>query len=91
MLSLASELKDLRCKWQTLSIYERFEQTVLAELTTVIAIIVVIASWQLLRTFTARTASPQKESQSQKGLGLSSYAWVLLLSKFLVCLRTYSM
>jgi len=48
MLSLASELKDLRCKWQTLSIYERFEQTVLAELTTVIAIIVVIASWQLL-------------------------------------------
>ncbi len=50
MLSLASELKDLRCKWQTLSIYERFEQTVLAELTTVIAIIVVIASWQLLGT-----------------------------------------
>ncbi len=44
MLSLASELKDLRSKWQTLSIYERFEQTVVAVLTMVIAIIVAIAS-----------------------------------------------
>jgi len=48
MLSLASELKDLRSKWQTLSIYERFEQTVVAVLTRVIAIIVAIATWQLL-------------------------------------------
>ena len=27
MLTLASEFRDLRSKWQTLSIYERFEQT----------------------------------------------------------------
>jgi uncharacterized membrane protein (DUF373 family) len=48
MLSLASEIKDLRTKWQTLSIYERFEQTVVAVLTLVIALIVAIATWQLL-------------------------------------------
>jgi uncharacterized membrane protein (DUF373 family) len=48
LLTLASELKDLRSKWQTLSIYERFEQTVVAILTLVIAVIVVMATWQLL-------------------------------------------
>jgi len=48
VLSLTSEIKDLRTKWQTLSIYERFEQTVVAVLTLVIALIVAIATWQLL-------------------------------------------
>ena len=48
ILTLASEFKDLRSKWQTLSLYERFEQTVVALLTLVIAIIVAIATWQLL-------------------------------------------
>jgi hypothetical protein len=48
MLTLASEIKDLRSKWKTLSIYERFEQTVVAVLTLVIAVIVAIATWQLL-------------------------------------------
>jgi uncharacterized membrane protein (DUF373 family) len=48
ILTLASEFKDLRSKWQTLSLYERFEQTVVAFLTLVIAIIVAIATWQLL-------------------------------------------
>jgi uncharacterized membrane protein (DUF373 family) len=47
MLTLASELRDLRSKWQTLSIYERFEQTVVSVLTLVIAVIVAIAAWQL--------------------------------------------
>jgi uncharacterized membrane protein (DUF373 family) len=41
-------MKELRSKWQTLSIYEKFEQTVVAILTLVIAIIVAIATWQLL-------------------------------------------
>ena len=48
ILTLASEFKDLRSKWHTLSLYERFEQTVVAFLTLVIAIIVAIATWQLL-------------------------------------------
>jgi len=48
ILTLASELKELRSKWQTLSIYEKFEQLVVALLTTVIALIVALATWQLL-------------------------------------------
>jgi uncharacterized membrane protein (DUF373 family) len=48
ILTLASELKELRSKWQTLSIYERFEQSVVAVLTMVIAVIVALATWQLL-------------------------------------------
>lgn len=48
ILTLGSEFKDLRSKWQTLSLYERFEQTVVAFLTLVIAIIVAITTWQLL-------------------------------------------
>jgi uncharacterized membrane protein (DUF373 family) len=41
-------MKDLRSKWQTLSLYERFEQTIVAALTLVIAVIVSIATWQLI-------------------------------------------
>jgi uncharacterized membrane protein (DUF373 family) len=41
-------MKDLRSKWQTLSLYERFEQTIVAALTLVIAVIVAIATWQLI-------------------------------------------
>ena len=48
ILTLASEFKDLRSKWQTLSLYERFEQSVVGMLTLVIAAIVAIATWQLL-------------------------------------------
>jgi uncharacterized membrane protein (DUF373 family) len=48
ILTLASEFKDLRSKWQTLSLYERFEQAVVGMLTLVIAVIVAIATWQLL-------------------------------------------
>jgi uncharacterized membrane protein (DUF373 family) len=48
ILTLASEIKDLRSKWQTLSIYERFEQMVVGALTLVIAVIVALSGWQLL-------------------------------------------
>jgi uncharacterized membrane protein (DUF373 family) len=48
ILNLTSEMRDLRSKWQTLSIYEKFEQTVVAVLTLVIAVIVATATWQLL-------------------------------------------
>jgi uncharacterized membrane protein (DUF373 family) len=48
ILTLASEFRDLRSKWQTLSIYERFEQTVVSVLTLVIAVIVALAAWQLV-------------------------------------------
>jgi len=48
ILTLATELRQLRSKWQTLSIYEKFEQLVVAVLTTVIALIIALATWQLL-------------------------------------------
>lgn len=48
ILTFAKEFNDLRSKWRTLSIYERFEQTVVAALTLVIAAIVAFATWQLL-------------------------------------------
>jgi uncharacterized protein YacL len=47
ILTLASELRELRSKWQTLSVYEKFEQLVVGLLTTVIALIVALATWQL--------------------------------------------
>jgi uncharacterized membrane protein (DUF373 family) len=48
IFTLASEIGELRFKWQTLSVYEKFEQTVVALLTFVIAFIVSVATWQLL-------------------------------------------
>ena len=48
ILNLGSEMAELRAKWQTLSLYEKFEQTVVSVLTLVIAGIVTIATWQLL-------------------------------------------
>jgi len=48
ILTLATKFRDLRSKWQTLSIYERFEQSVVGVLTLVIAVIVALATWQLL-------------------------------------------
>ncbi|HZD48494.1 MAG TPA: phosphate-starvation-inducible PsiE family protein [Silvibacterium sp.] len=48
IFTLASEVRGLRAKWQTLSIYERFQQSIAGILTLIIAIIVTIATWQLL-------------------------------------------
>ena len=48
ILNVASEMAELRAKWQTLSIYEKFEQTIVSVLTLVIAGIVTLATWQLL-------------------------------------------
>src|ERR1700684_788788 len=48
ILTLTSEMSDLRSKWKTLSLYERFEQTVVSFLTLVIAVIIGLATWQLL-------------------------------------------
>src|ERR1700692_4402919 len=48
ILTLTSEFMDLRSKWKTLSLYERFEQTVVSVLTLVIAVIIALAAWQLL-------------------------------------------
>jgi uncharacterized membrane protein (DUF373 family) len=48
IFDLASEVTELRAKWQTLSIYEKFEQTIVSVLTLVIAGIVTLATWQLL-------------------------------------------
>lgn len=47
ILTVAAEFKELHSKWQTLSLYERFEQTVVAALTLVIACIVALTTWQL--------------------------------------------
>jgi uncharacterized membrane protein (DUF373 family) len=66
ILTPATEFWQLQSRWQTLSLYERFEQTVVAPLTLVIAVIVVLASWRLLGETAgllwrgaARTADPQ--------------------------------
>src|ERR1700722_17210466 len=48
ILTLTSEIGELRSKWKTLSLYERFQQAVVAVLTLVIAVIVTISTWQLL-------------------------------------------
>jgi uncharacterized membrane protein (DUF373 family) len=48
ILNVASEMAELRAKWHTLSIYEKFEQTIVSVLTLVIAGIVTLATWQLL-------------------------------------------
>ena len=66
ILTFAREVNDLRTKWRTLSVYERFEQSVVTILTFVIAVIVVLAAWQLLLhtlklafTNTGSAADPQ--------------------------------
>jgi uncharacterized membrane protein (DUF373 family) len=66
LLTLATEFRQLQSKWQTLSLYERFEQTVVASLTLVIALIATLATWQLLgetvglfRRGAATAADPQ--------------------------------
>jgi uncharacterized membrane protein (DUF373 family) len=48
VFTLASELKELRSKWRTLSIYEKFEDTAVGVVTLEIALIAAIATWQLL-------------------------------------------
>ena len=48
ILTLRSEIGALHSKWKTLSLYERFEQAVVAILIFVIAIIIALAGWQLL-------------------------------------------
>jgi hypothetical protein len=70
-LRLASEFRELRSKWQTLSIYEKFEQLVVAVLTTVIALIVALATWQLLvhtLTLVERHLISPADSQIFQGL-----------------------
>src|SRR3977135_1250077 len=71
ILTLASEFRELRSKWQTLSIYEKFEQLVVAVLTTVIALIIALATWQLLFHTLARVKRPlvsPADSQIFQGL-----------------------
>ncbi|MEG9438715.1 phosphate-starvation-inducible PsiE family protein [Edaphobacter sp. HDX4] len=71
MLTLKSEIKELRVKWQTLSLYERFEQTVVSALTLVIAVIIALAAWQLvlhtLRMVRSHMIDPA-DSQTFQGL-----------------------
>ena len=66
LLTLASEFKELRSKWQTLSLYERFEQTIVAALILVIALIVAITTWQLflhtLRLVSSQVLNPGEPS-----------------------------
>jgi len=65
ILTLAPELKELRSKWQTLSIYEKFEQLVVALLTAVIALIVALAKskrdlfWKWLQPLDSRDERPE--------------------------------
>src|ERR1700732_849866 len=47
ILTLAAEFKELRSKWRTLSLYERFEQPIVDTLILVIPLIVARTTWQL--------------------------------------------
>jgi uncharacterized membrane protein (DUF373 family) len=71
ILTLKSEFMDLHSKWKTLSLYERFEQTVVSVLTLVIAIIITLAAWQLLlhtlRLVETHAVNPA-DSQAFQGL-----------------------
>jgi uncharacterized membrane protein (DUF373 family) len=71
ILTLKSEFMDLHSKWKTLSLYERFEQTVVSVLTLVIAIIITLAAWQLLlhtlRLVETHAVNPA-DSQTFQGL-----------------------
>ena len=58
ILTLAAEFKELRSKWQTLSLYERFEQTIVAALILVIALIVALTTWQLFLHTLRLVSSP---------------------------------
>ena len=71
MLPLVSDIEDLRSKWQTLSIYERFEHTIVTVLTLVIAVIVAVATWQLILHTLNLVESPvgdRGDSQAFQGL-----------------------
>ena len=71
ILTLAAEFKELRSKWQTLSLYERFEQTIVATLILVIAFIVALTTWQLflhaLRLVSSHVLNPG-DPQAFQGL-----------------------
>jgi uncharacterized membrane protein (DUF373 family) len=76
ILTFAREVNDLRTKWRTLSVYERFEQSVVTILTFVIAVIVVMAAWQLLLhalklVFTNTGNADPQEFQSVFGMVLT--------------------
>ena len=68
ILTPRTEFKDLRCKWQTLSIYEKFEQTVVAILTIVIGIIVARTTSQV---YYSRSLSNQSGCHRRPGRGSS--------------------
>jgi uncharacterized membrane protein (DUF373 family) len=76
ILTLESEVKDLLSKWRTLSIYERFEQTVVAILTLVIAVIIALATWQLL-LYTLRLARGHVVSPADPQVFQSLFGMVL--------------
>ena len=61
-ITLVAELKELRAKWQTLSIYEKFEETVVSVLTLVFALSAALATWQLvlytLKLFKSHLVNP---------------------------------
>jgi uncharacterized membrane protein (DUF373 family) len=48
IFNFATEIKEWLTKWQTLSIYEKFEQTIVTVLELVIATIATVATWQLV-------------------------------------------
>jgi uncharacterized membrane protein (DUF373 family) len=47
-MRLRQEVQDARAQWQTLSLYEKFEQGIISIITLLIAAIVAVATWQLV-------------------------------------------
>jgi hypothetical protein len=77
ILTLKSEFRDLHSKWKTLSLYERFEQTVVSVLTLVIAIIITLAAWQLLlhtlRLVETHAVNPADSQEFQGLFGMGAH------------------
>jgi uncharacterized membrane protein (DUF373 family) len=47
-MKLKQELREVRARWETLSLYEKFEQLVVSIISLLIAVIVAVATWQLV-------------------------------------------
>lgn len=80
ILTLETEFRELRSKWQTLSLYERFEQTVVTALTLVIALIVALASCQLLLKTVELTRSATRAADPQIFQGVFGMVLTVLIA-----------
>jgi len=72
---------EWKSRWKTLSIYERFEQMIVSILTWIIAVIVAVATWQLiLHTVAMIRSRPLDPGDSQAFQSLFGMILTLLIA-----------